>query len=300
MTKIQDRRFLPPAAHSCPLCGLSTNKYLFNRARDGILRTLYCNECSHGFVPESDTMGHQSKSSTHTYRTLPTDTPLQKLLQKSTETRAADRARKRRDVLLERGLVSPSAKVLDIGCSLGHLLKELQVLGCDVAGCEVDKLYATRASEYLGVNIYPGFFDPREFSCQSYDLIILSHVLEHVPKPIRFLNDCLERLSPEGSIYVEIPTLNRPYGGDLEKFFWSEHIHYFSQESLAITANTADLVISDMWYEGYFLSAHITRSEHSILKEVNQRDYRWQTLLHRMEFLERQVRELKSSLNQSP
>lgn len=40
---------------------------------------------------------------------------------------------------------------------------------------------------------------------QPYDWIIASHVIEHVPDPVKFLNDCQSILRPGGAISLAIP-----------------------------------------------------------------------------------------------
>lgn len=63
------------------------------------------------------------------------------------------------------------------------------------------------------------------------DLVILRHVLEHVPNPYNFLN-LLKKIFGEVMVYIEVPS----YDWILEKktFFdiTYEHVNYFSQKSL--------------------------------------------------------------------
>ncbi len=40
---------------------------------------------------------------------------------------------------------------------------------------------------------------------ESVDLIVMSHVLEHVPDPIAFLTDARENLRRDGAVFIEVP-----------------------------------------------------------------------------------------------
>src|SRR5690606_447505 len=39
-----------------------------------------------------------------------------------------------------------------------------------------------------------------------YDVIICSHVLEHVPRPEAVAGRLIEKLKPEGALYIEVPS----------------------------------------------------------------------------------------------
>ena len=300
MVAINDARFRPPRTQDCPVCSTSTNLLLFSEARDGIVRNLHCVTCGHSFVSDEDRAGHQSE--TGSYRNVSSDIQLSEALKKRTEIRAAERAHSRADMLIEKQIAAPQMKVLEVGCSLGHLLHELKSQGCLVAGCEADTTYARLASEYLSIEVNPGFFQLSDYPRGSFDLVILSHVLEHVPDVGRFLTEVGDVVSDSGSIYVEVPCLERPFSGDLRRFFWSEHLHTFSCDSLRTLASRCGLEIQDMWFSGFFLSARLSKMKvyegkaHLEVADGPAGDYRWQTLLQHLRFLETRISELERSL----
>jgi Methyltransferase domain len=68
--------------------------------------------------------------------------------------------------------------------------------------------------------------------CGPFDLLIFSHVLEHIPKPIVFLADFLANVSPTGLVYIEVPV---EYCGAVLKrrgIPLTGHINYFTKHSL--------------------------------------------------------------------
>ena len=80
-----------------------------------------------------------------------------------------------------------------------------------------------------------------------FDVILMFHVLEHLPDPVDTLAKLAERLSPDGLIYVEVPNLNDALITlyDIEAcrrfLFFRDHLQYFSRTSLTCAIRRADL-----------------------------------------------------------
>ena len=55
------------------------------------------------------------------------------------------------------------------------------------------------------MNIYHGLFDKKKIENISFDIIVISHVLEHIAEPVSFLNDLKSYLSEKGKIFIEVP-----------------------------------------------------------------------------------------------
>ncbi len=87
-----------------------------------------------------------------------------------------------------------------------------------------------------------GFKDFNSQQDTKFDLIIMRHVLEHIPIPKVFLKHFAEHLRPNGKIFVEVPdfTLRMMHATD---DFMFEHLHYFSLESLAQLGRSVGLKV---------------------------------------------------------
>ena len=76
----------------------------------------------------------------------------------------------------------------------------------------------------------------REAESQKYDLIVLSHVLEHVPYPAEVLSSVSKSMSKQSVLYIETPCELIMRSDDPLKFqkkkHWHEHINFFSKNSL--------------------------------------------------------------------
>jgi SAM-dependent methyltransferase len=81
-----------------------------------------------------------------------------------------------------RGLVwreSFSPRVLDIGCGVGEYLGVWQALGWDIEGVEANEAAAALASSRLSVNIHVSNVEDLQLPEERFDLITMSHCLEH-------------------------------------------------------------------------------------------------------------------------
>jgi SAM-dependent methyltransferase len=100
-----------------------------------------------------------------------------------------------------------NASILDIGCFGFIQVKRAQRLGrSDIKHAGVD------SRSYAGLP--PGFefkqsdadLNGLPFESDRFDLIIASHVIEHLRSPIGFFGDCLRVCKPNGLVYVEAPS----------------------------------------------------------------------------------------------
>jgi SAM-dependent methyltransferase len=72
---------------------------------------------------------------------------------------------------------------------------------------------------------------------EPWDLIVLSHVLEHLREPADTLERIRSRLVPSGMLYVEVPNITREGLRTYPDHFWAPrydepHTMFFSQEIL--------------------------------------------------------------------
>jgi 2-polyprenyl-3-methyl-5-hydroxy-6-metoxy-1,4-benzoquinol methylase len=114
--------------------------------------------------------------------------------------------------------------VFDQGFGLGRMLLMFQP-SCSIAGTELSLEAVERAKEEaaqkgfknIDFQVYtPGMNYPERWH-GSFDLVISSHVLEHLQKPASALCELVSLLKPEGRALLIVP-VNEKQGDDLNHF----------------------------------------------------------------------------------
>lgn len=83
--------------------------------------------------------------------------------------------------------------VLEIGCSTGYYLYGLKLRGYKVVGSELSLDAVRLGKEWYNLELYADEFPPEHFA-GSFDAVIISHVIEHVPYPNSFLQQACKFL----------------------------------------------------------------------------------------------------------
>lgn len=104
----------------------------------------------------------------------------------------------------------PGARVLDVGCGNGSFLGLAKASGWQVFGCETDPAAAAAAREG-GIEVRQGGIETYAEMSESFDVITLSHVIEHLPKPMETLRQAYHLLRPGGMLWLETPNI-QSYG----------------------------------------------------------------------------------------
>lgn len=104
------------------------------------------------------------------------------------------------------------AEIADFGAGIGHMLRPLSVYG-NVVGMEMSedaKKMALRRWE----KVYSGWLpDSVPFSDESFDLIILSDVLEHIEDDVGSMEKVMQCLKRGGFVIVTVPAFMFLYCG---------------------------------------------------------------------------------------
>jgi 2-polyprenyl-3-methyl-5-hydroxy-6-metoxy-1,4-benzoquinol methylase len=134
------------------------------------------------------------------------------------------------DYVLKHFQLSSDASVFDIGCSLGGFLELFKQKGAQVVGCEPSESDG-QVAKARGIEIVPRMFEVGDYAPQSFDLIALRFVFEHLRDPAAMLRDLRTLLKPTGVVFIEVPDLAHPFVG-LDDFFSFGHTFTFSRETL--------------------------------------------------------------------
>jgi 2-polyprenyl-3-methyl-5-hydroxy-6-metoxy-1,4-benzoquinol methylase len=96
-------------------------------------------------------------------------------------------------------------RFLDVGCNYGFALDIARhEFGWDVTGIEPSHA-AVRGSAELGVRILPAYLTEETQGLGTFDLVLASEVVEHVPDPVPFLRAIRAVLGPDGVVLITTP-----------------------------------------------------------------------------------------------
>ena len=189
-----------------------------------------CKECTGIFLINRMTDEQTEKYYQGTYRKITTPNDEMKDLDAWNEQQRAFH-----QFAFMKNKISLRSKVLDVGCSRGFLLQilreqfDLEVTGVDVGDKETMDL--------LGIE---NFGSLQDLGDRKFDLIILSHILEHQNHPDFFLNDVM-KYGHNGTFYfIDVPN---PHSDPAALLL--HHPIGFTQTSMTRFLHNADLELRD-------------------------------------------------------
>lgn len=129
--------------------------------------------------------------------------------------------------------------VLDIGAGFGHVLFALG------EGLPEARLFATEPDpvcapflEHVGARVLTaspeGF--PAERPDRPFDVIVMTHVLEHLVEPVRALAELSPLLAPGGRLVLEVPHCSPRFA---EQWETAPHLSFFEEGSLTACVERA-------------------------------------------------------------
>lgn len=102
--------------------------------------------------------------------------------------------------------------VIDIGCGNGVLARDMAMRGAIVTGIELNEASIIEAKEKYGherVRYVRGDV-LKDLPNQSFDVAVISNVLEHLPKRVEFLRTAQKKLKPKRWL-IRVPVYERDW-----------------------------------------------------------------------------------------
>jgi SAM-dependent methyltransferase len=149
-----------------------------------------------------------------------------------------------------RGCSPGNLKILEIGSALGESLvllrAQLQNTGAEANLYAIEPNDAMRATpNYQWIQVLGRWVDDLESQTERFDLVVLSHVLEHFPDPVRALTLVRNCLTESGQVYIEVPNF---YGHPSADY---GHNFCFTESTLRATVQAAGLSIRVLEVTGH-------------------------------------------------
>lgn len=128
-----------------------------------------------------------------------------------------------------RQMLPQSARILEIACNDGALLKSLGAQGFDAIGID-PAVNLTECGRARGLNVVTGFF-PASAPQGPFDAIIAMNVLAHTPKPAAIIEGIRGLLAPGGMAFVQTSQTFMLEHGQFDTIY-HEHYSFFTPRSM--------------------------------------------------------------------
>ena len=148
-------------------------------------------------------------------------------------------------------------RILDIGAGTGDFLLECKNQNWDILGIEPN-------DKAKGIAVGKGikFGDTIEkLDSNSFDVITMWHVLEHVPDVEHQVAELKRLLKPSGTIIIAVPNF-KSYDAKYYKEFWAaydvpRHLWHFSKTAIEKLFDKQNMNLEDikpMWFDSFYVS----------------------------------------------
>lgn len=149
-----------------------------------------------------------------------------------------------------------SGTIFELGTGAGGVLLPFKNEGWDVIGVDFDDYYL-QMGRNAGLNLLKGDIEVIIRLGVKADLIILSHVLEHVSDLNNIIEKLKECLNSKGIIYIEVPglySIPQNYHFDFLRYLQNAHLYHFTLDSLTQIFNQHgfELVFGDEFIKSVF------------------------------------------------
>jgi len=146
--------------------------------------------------------------------------------------------------------IKKGSKILDAGAGGGELLYLLTKKGHEASGIEANKGYAGYAIDEYALDIRIGCFEDVEFEPETFDVILLFHVLEHLENPVQEIQRLKAFLRVGGIFIIEVPNVTYKRGFPTAKWHIA-HLYNFNRMTLAAAAVKAGMDVVNVKEMGH-------------------------------------------------
>lgn len=140
-------------------------------------------------------------------------------------------------------------RLLDVGAATGFFLSMARARGWQAAGVELSD-FAAGLARRKGLDVRTGALQDAGFEPESFDLVALWDVIEHVRDPAEEMRQVHALLSPGGLVVLTTPDASSWYarllGARWHALVPPEHLHYFTRQSMALLLQKSGFELIEM------------------------------------------------------
>lgn len=146
-------------------------------------------------------------------------------------------------------------RLLDVGCHIGIFVEIAERHGWDAWGVDPSR-WAVEQGRARGLNVLQGTLDTVDFPPETFDVVTLWDVIEHVMDPQATLRQAHRLLKPGGLLVVHTIDIESPFArmlGGRWPWLMEMHIYYFSRRTLRMLLERCEFDVLKMCTQGRYL-----------------------------------------------
>lgn len=218
----------------CGICGSNQSEKLSQKDRYGLrLPVVICKEC--GLIYTNPRMNQSSYAQFYDceYRQLyhGAEYPIDELYKKT-----LTRGKRISSFLKNASLEILGKRVLEVGCGAGGILSHFRdEFNCEIKGCDFGSQGVEYGVKQHGLDLEVGDLKSISLSWKA-DIIIYSHVLEHILDLKSEFERVNEILADDGILYIEVPSvkgIRQNYDFDFLRYLQNAHTYHFTLTTLS-------------------------------------------------------------------
>jgi len=147
-------------------------------------------------------------------------------------------------------------KLLDIGCGNGGFLIWYRAHGWNVYGVEINK-EAANICRQKGINVFNGELMDAHFKNDTFDVVTIIQVLEHLCSPSQVIKEIYRILKKDGLLLIGIPNFGsydrKIFNADWLPLEVPRHLYHFEPVKLRNLLERYGFKIQELRAKGFYL-----------------------------------------------
>ena len=155
---------------------------------------------------------------------------------------------------------STQKNLLDVGCGTGDFLRVAKQNHWSVSGIEPNKQARQIANNKTDNSVFE-IEHLLKFQAESFDVISLWHVLEHLPNLEEHIQVFKKLLKPNGTLIIAVPNY-KSYDAEYYQEFWAaydvpRHLWHFNKDSISKLVSKVSMEVvktKPMYFDAFYVS----------------------------------------------
>lgn len=145
-------------------------------------------------------------------------------------------------------------RLIELGAGNGRFLERLARCGWSgpLEGIEFEHEVAAATSDRTGFQVRGGDLNEEVLPAESYDAIVMRHVIEHLRRPLDTLQMVFAALRPGGVLFIGTPDARALSARVFGRRWWGyevpRHLVVFSEPALSAAIGRAGFTRADRWW----------------------------------------------------